>query len=89
MVNEQKNESQKKRKHIFEKKQPKQSVSVTSNIVPTVTTKAPPITTKASTEANVISVNGLKIDAEMARNAIIMSEIIGPPKAKRRRGRCY
>ena len=89
MVNEQRNENQKKRKHIFEKKQPKRGSTVKSEITPTVTIKAPTVTAKASSEANVISVNGIRIDAEMARNAIIMSEIIGPPKAKRRRGRCY
>ena len=78
-----------KQRKVNQKKQAKHGVSITTNIVPTVTTKPSTITTKASPETNAISVNGIRMDAEMARNAIIMSEIIGPPKAKRRRGRCY
>ncbi|MCL2662728.1 MAG: hypothetical protein FWE83_05280 [Oscillospiraceae bacterium] len=87
MADEQRSESKKKREYIFEKKQPKRGSTAKTEMVPTITIKAPTVTTKASSEANGISVNGIRIDAEMARNAIIMSEIIGPPKAKRQRGR--
>ena len=94
MENEQKSGSQKKRKHIFDKKQSKPEAPVTTGVTPAVTPKAPVIEPGALSEANItnvnsININGIKLGAEMARNAIIMSEIIGPPKAKRRRGRCY
>jgi hypothetical protein len=55
-----------------------------------VSTEAAKMSTKTaaeSTESNAFNVNGMKIDAVIARNAIILSEIIGPPKAKRRRGK--
>jgi len=32
-------------------------------------------------------VRGIKLNAETAKTAIILSEIIGPPKSRRRRGR--
>ena len=97
MINEQGSKRQKKRKHIFEQKQGKHgnptptgiAPTITTGMAPTVTSKASTATTTASTGANAVSVNGIRLDAVMARNAIIMSEIIGPPKAKRRRGRCY
>jgi len=85
MIDEQGSERQKKRKHIIENKKSKQGNSSTTGMTPTITIKAPTAAAEESTEANTFSVNRLKIDAQTARNAIIMSEIIGPPKAKRRR----
>jgi len=40
---------------------------------------------KSSTPINVRSLHGIELNAETARKAIILSEIIGPPAAKRRR----
>jgi len=59
--------------------------TVSPTVSPTISKEA----TAVSSGADILSINGMKLNAETARNAIIMSEIIGPPKAKRRRGRCY
>ena len=90
MLNEQKRERQKLQKHTSEKAQHMPGTSLKTDKVSAGSNKAALTgTAAASTGANVLSVNGIRLDAQAARNAIIMSEIIGPPKAKRRRGRCY
>jgi len=53
-------------------KKPKQTIS-----------NAPKIPVRSST----LSLQGIELDSETARKAIILSEIIGPPAAKRRRRR--
>jgi len=45
--------------------------------------KAPKIPARRSA----LSLQGIELNSETARNAIILSEIIGPPAAKRRRKR--
>jgi len=67
-------------------KKPKVS-TVKATVSPTVSPGVSNKTTVASSGANTLNINGIKLDAEMARSAIILSEIIGQPKAKRRRGR--
>jgi len=57
--------------------------TVSPTVSPAISKEAPAV----SPGANILSINGIKLNADAARNAIIMSEIIGPPKAKRRRGR--
>ena len=44
-------------------------------------------TPKIPARSNTLSMQGIEINSETARNAIILSEIIGPPAAKRRRRR--
>ena len=40
---------------------------------------------KRGTKSNIKSVYGIELNSETARKAIILSEIIGPPAAKKRR----
>ena len=41
--------------------------------------------TQKNMHYNILSRQGIELNSETARNAIILSEIIGPPAAKRRR----
>jgi len=47
--------------------------------------KAVTVPVKSSTPVNLKSLHGIELNSETARKAIILSEIIGPPAAKRRR----
>ena len=44
-------------------------------------------TPKTTAESHIKSVLGIELNANTARNAIILSEIIGPPVSRRRNGR--
>jgi len=59
-------------------KKPQQAIS---------TVKKAPVrsNTQKNMHHNILSRQGIELNSETARNAIILSEIIGPPAAKRRR----
>ena len=62
-------------------KKPQQGISTVSTI-----NKAPARNdTQKNMHYDFLSRQGIELNSETARNAIILSEIIGPPAAKRRR----
>ena len=63
------------------------SPKVSPKVSSAVSSKKETAASQGATGVGSLNINGIKLDAEMARSAIIMAEIIGPPKAKRRRGR--